>query len=183
MNLKSLYNLVQLNSQNTKSDKGTHDPRGHTYIDFYDEILAEYRITKNNILEIGVLNCDSHNLWALYFPYAKIYGIDVRPECKIFTNKDKNIEIYIGDSQTGSFPEITNVDVIIDDGGHRINEQINTFNNFYHRLNPGGLYIIEDIQDLDKDREKLLNLSENVNIHDRRKVNNRSDDVIVTIKK
>ena len=36
-------------------------------------------------------------------------------------------------------------DIIIDDGGHKMSEQISSFRMLYPNLNKGGLYIIEDL--------------------------------------
>ena len=46
-------------------------------------------------------------------------------------------------------------------------------------MNPGGIYIIEDIQCLDLEEIELEELHDNVEIIDLRKVKNRYDDVLV----
>ena len=40
--------------------------------------------------------------------------------------------------------------IIIDDGDHKPESQLKTFNNFVDKLHPNGVYIIEDIWDWDK---------------------------------
>ena len=70
-------------------------------------------------------------------------------------------------------------DIIIDDGSHRIHDQVNSFNLLKERMNPGGIYIIEDIQCLDLEEIELEELHDNVEIIDLRKVKNRYDDVLV----
>jgi hypothetical protein len=41
--------------------------------------------------------------------------------------------------------EVQSVDVIIDDGGHTTEQQIVTFEELFPILNPGGVYLCEDI--------------------------------------
>ena len=60
----------------------------------------------------------------------EIYGIDVDPECK--DCEEDNIEIFIGSQADRKFlrqikKSIPKVDILIDDGGHRMQQQINTF--------------------------------------------------------
>lgn len=45
----------------------------------------------------------------------------------------------------------------------------------------GGIYVIEDVRNIDDTKEIFLNLSKNVTIFDFRHLKNRSDDVIVEI--
>jgi hypothetical protein len=54
-----------------KSDKGTV----HSYLSVYEEILAPYRTTAKNILEIGLFNGASLLMWEQYFAGA-VFGID-----------------------------------------------------------------------------------------------------------
>jgi hypothetical protein len=95
-----------------------------------------------------------------------------------------NIKIVKGkSSRLETFKDITNIDIVIDDGSHKFYDQIFTFKILFPRLNAGGIYIIEDISNIDQYHNDFLSLSENVKIFDYRKNLNRSDDVIVEIKK
>ena len=73
-------------------------------------------------------------------------------------------------------------DVIIDDGSHIINDQINSFNILKHRMNPNGIYIIEDVNNIDLSRDRLTELHGNIKIIDNRHIKNRVDDVLVVYK-
>ena len=58
------------------------------------------------LLEVGVSNGGSINMWSSYFgKNSKIYGIDIDPRCKEF--EDKNIEIFIGSQSEKNFLELT----------------------------------------------------------------------------
>ena len=89
--------------------------------------------------------------WRDYFPHAQVHGIDVQPDTQFTdehritthlcdsTHKDKAAALLGSDT----FP--TRVDVLIDDGAHADEHQLQTFYNFYECVKPGGFYIIEDI--------------------------------------
>ena len=86
-------------------------------------------------------------MWQEYFPLGKIYSMDINEELE--TDRGK---VYKGDQTNKDdlcrmVKIIGNCDVIIDDGSHIPQHQIDTFNYlFENMLNNGGTYIIEDIE-------------------------------------
>ena len=85
MSLKSLID-------NERTDKDTT----HSYIDLYDKILAKRKETAFNILEIGIYLGGSIKLWADYFTYATIYGLDTMPIDYVWNGiRNKKILFYI----------------------------------------------------------------------------------------
>jgi hypothetical protein len=101
------------------------------------------------ILEIGVQNGGSLDLWNKYFgpDNCVIYGIDIDSRCLSLTRD--NIKIFIGDQGNIDFLEdikskIPSVDILIDDGGHTMIQQINTFNVLFDHVKSGGVYLCED---------------------------------------
>jgi 23S rRNA U2552 (ribose-2'-O)-methylase RlmE/FtsJ len=65
------------------------------YFDIYERHFARFRNKEMTILEIGVSQGGSLQMWKNYFgPKAKIYGIDVNPKCKDL--EEENIKIFIG---------------------------------------------------------------------------------------
>jgi hypothetical protein len=40
----------------------------------------------------------------------------------------------------------TDFDIIIDDGGHTMNQQITSLTHLWHAVKPGGVYFCEDLQ-------------------------------------
>ena len=50
------------------------------------------------------------------------------------------------------------------------------------RMNKGGIYVIEDIQNLEKDKKAYKKLHDNLTIIDNRQVNNRWDDILLVYK-
>ena len=90
----------------------------------------------------------SLNMWSNYFwENTKIYGIDIDPRCKEF--EKNNIEIFIGSQSDKNFLEklnkIPKVDILIDDGGHSMEQQIITFNTLFSHIKDDGIYLCEDI--------------------------------------
>lgn len=127
------------------TDKG---PLGHGYTRYYEIYLDAYRDFQINFLEIGVYDGSSVKMWKEYFSKANITSIDIDPRCKQF--EDSRINICIGDQTDTLFlnqvnKEFGSFDIILDDGGHSNKQQIVSFETLFPLLNPGGLYIIEDL--------------------------------------
>ena len=90
-------------------------------------------------------------MWSNYFgPQAKITGIDIDVSCKFLKYEEKNIEVRIGDQGSSEFwdmflAENPHIDVLIDDGGHYMDQQILTFEKVFPRMPVGSIYICEDV--------------------------------------
>lgn len=135
-----------------RTDKGTIEGESHSFTEFYDGILKYNRNEKLNILEIGVLNGSSINMWAEYFPNANIYGIDIdlyMSNGKIINNNSK---VFLCDGtneeQINNFlNKIGNpkFDIIVDDGSHYNEHQMKSLLIFMNHLNDNGIYILEDL--------------------------------------
>jgi SAM-dependent methyltransferase len=122
---------------------------GHDYCLYYEEHLAPLRNKNITLLEIGVYKGASLRMWEEYFPKAKIYGIDINPDCKQY--ESKRTKIFIGDQADTKFlKEVCKkiggrFDVIIDDGGHHMKPQQVSFVELFNTLKAKGIYIIEDL--------------------------------------
>ena len=119
------------------------------YFEIYDRHLNKFRNKEINILEIGVMHGGSLQMWKDYFgSKAKIYGIDINPECKKF--EEQNINIFIGSQSDRSFlkeikRQIPPVDILIDDGGHTMEQQITSFEELFEHMTSNGVYLCEDL--------------------------------------
>ncbi len=171
------------------SDKGTV----HSYIDVYEELLAPYRESVKCVLEVGVFAGHSLRLWEEYFTVAEVHGVDLcdqphggladlRPMIAEGTHHISLLNAADRDQVEARFSEYV-FDVIIDDANHYIHDQIAIYANLKPHLAPGGIYAIEDVADLDRDRELLekIDPEARVLILDRRHLKNRFDDVLVVI--
>jgi hypothetical protein len=123
------------------------------YFDIYEEHLSKFNGEIFTMLEIGVFHGGSLQMWADYFPFASIIGADINKECRKLKFDNKRIGVVICD--TGSYEQLdmlskamttatTPIKVIIDDGSHKPKDQWRAFDRLFHRLEDGGVYIIED---------------------------------------
>ena len=119
------------------------------YFDVYDRHFSKYRNKEVIILEIGVFHGGSLQMWKDYFgDKAKIYGIDVNPRCKEL--EEENIKIFIGSQSDRKFlnevkEAIPKVDILIDDGGHKMKQQIVTYEELFDHIKDDGVYLCEDV--------------------------------------
>lgn len=121
----------------------------HHYFEIYDRHLARFRGTDVHVLEFGVAQGGSMQMWKDYFgPRCRIYGVDKNPACK--AAEEERVEILIGDQEDRQFlrslaDRVPRIDVLIDDGGHRMRQQIHTFEELFPRVDAHGVYICEDL--------------------------------------
>jgi hypothetical protein len=187
--MRKLQNIWDsLSAAGYKTDKGDL----HSYVEVYEEILAPYRETAKNILEIGLFNGHSLRLWEEYFINADIYGIDCDEQphggmADLQPMIAEGYKIVIGDAASPF--DISKhflgmkFDVVVEDANHNIEQQLEIYNNLKPYMNKGSIYIIEDIQDIDRHKWLFLSLSGvTVEIIDRREIKQRYDDVLVIIK-
>jgi predicted O-methyltransferase YrrM len=149
------------------SDKGTMK---HNYTAVYEQHLARLKSEPVNLLEIGVACGASLKMWSRYFPYGRITGVDIRPECAELCSGYPNVEIKIADATKERM--FGDWDVIIDDGSHVAGHIVKSFHLNWPWLKSGGVYFIEDlrctyhpgyvirfpIEEHDRDRSVLLRL-------------------------
>ncbi|MCM8569196.1 class I SAM-dependent methyltransferase [Gramella jeungdoensis] len=119
------------------------------YFEIYDFWFQKYRGKEVHILEIGVFQGGSLQMWKKYFgENARIYGIDINPDCKQF--EEENIKIFIGSQEDRNFlndlkQKLPKVDILIDDGGHTMNQQIISFQELFDHVKSDGIYLCEDL--------------------------------------
>ncbi len=118
------------------------------YFKIYERHFSRFRNTEVNILEIGVSEGGSLQMWKEYFgPKANIYGIDIDPLCKKV--EEPQIKVFIGDQSDRNFlssfkRDVPKLDIVIDDGGHTMAQQKISFEELYPHLSENGVYIVED---------------------------------------
>ena len=67
----------------------------HHYFEIYDRHLARFRGTEVHVLEFGVAQGGSMQMWKHYFgPRCRIYGVDKNPACKAV--EEERVEVFIG---------------------------------------------------------------------------------------
>jgi hypothetical protein len=127
-----------------QTDKISH----HRYDRIYPLFLDRLQSAPIKLFEIGCgSDYASFNMWKEYFSNGMIFSMDINEEIKT----DRGI-VYKGDQTKKEdlnrmVETIGKCDIIIDDGSHVPQHQIETFNYlFENMLENGGIYIIEDIE-------------------------------------
>jgi hypothetical protein len=123
----------------------------HTnYFDIYDKLLTKFVGETITFVEIGILDGGSLFMWRDFLgKNARIIGVDLNPEAVKW--REHGFEIYIGDQSDPKFwdkffSEIGDIHVLLDDGGHRNDQQIVTILCALPHILDDGLIIIEDTQ-------------------------------------
>lgn len=119
-----------------------------TYFPVYDRLFAPYRDRPVTFVEIGILSGGSLFMWRDFFaPGSRIVGIDLNPDAVRW--RDHGFEILIGSQSDPDFwaralNTIGPIDIVLDDGGHRFDQQIITCESALPGIRDGGLLVVED---------------------------------------
>lgn len=119
------------------------------YFPIYERHFAKFVGREVHVVEIGIFSGGSLGMWRHYFgPRSCVYGVDIEPDCRGY--EADGIRVFVGDQADPTFwrsfrEEVPVVDVIIDDGGHEAHQQIGTLEGLLPHLQPGGVYMCEDV--------------------------------------
>lgn len=177
---KSLTEIYQDHKTNDLGvgDKGT----AHRYIETYDELFSYFRYKPITVLEIGVHEGHSLRMWRDYFAKATILGLDIKPP----TQQVPGCEVFLCDQSSReeleAFAAGRTFDIIIDDGSHKLADQILTHECLFSKLNTEGIYVIEDIQNPETDIPAIFDKCGEGLIFDTRKKSGKSDDILLVWK-
>jgi hypothetical protein len=136
---------LQQASKVGKTDKGFP---GHWYTENYERFLRPWKNEPVRIFEIGIADGGSLAMWQAYFPRASVYGVDIN-EAKRFEND--RVKTCIADqSKRDQLKKCLDkfggqFDLLIDDGGHSMEQQQVSFGFLFPYVKPGGFYSIEDL--------------------------------------
>jgi hypothetical protein len=142
MSTNPLYAHFSANRAAHVLDKWIH------YFPIYTRHLDRFRGRPVKVLEIGVYRGGGLSMWARYLgPEASLVGLDI-DEAAVRAVGGK-FPVLLGDQED---PEVLRklndeygpFDVIIDDGGHTMRQQIVTIETLFPLLNDGGSFIVED---------------------------------------
>ncbi len=127
----------------------------YDFYSLYRKYLKEFRFKKIRLLEIGVGGYEdpergggSLRMWRSYFPFSRVYAIDINDKSP---HEERRIKIFKGSQSDTLFLEkmldqTGNLDIVIDDGSHISEDVITSFEFLFPYLNDGGVYVIEDTQ-------------------------------------
>jgi hypothetical protein len=123
----------------------------HSYTPFYYEIFKDRPSSVKKVVEIGVQFGRSLFTWRDFFPNAQIYGADINIDY-VFDFNTERIKTFLCDqakesdlkkllSETG-----VDIDLFIDDGSHKPDDQIFTCKTVLPLLDQRAIYVIEDVK-------------------------------------
>lgn len=174
---------------------GTDKGSLHTYTGMYEEILSQYKNKDCTLLEIGIQTGGSALLWSKYLPNAIFTFSDIDPvNPGVLEMIDINRYVFI---QADAYSEhglnmIRNsrpngFDIIIDDGPHTLQSQIECIRKYLPIVKKGGYLIIEDVQHISwcdiLRNEVPIEYRDNIEISDTVSFKGRYDDIVFIVKK
>lgn len=138
-----LFAFFSANKSGHILDKWPH------YFPIYSRHLAPYVGRPISLLEIGVYRGGSMRMWTSFLgPDARLVGMDIDPTAAVAAGD--RYEVVLGDqSDPAALRSVAEshgpFDVIIDDGGHTMAQQITSVEQlFTYALRDGGVYLVED---------------------------------------
>jgi hypothetical protein len=137
--------LGALSAAARSTDKG---PSQHNYTELYERLLFQWKNDPIKIFEIGIAEGGSLAMWQTYFPNARIFAVDILDKTK-FDNA--RVTTLVADQasreqlQKAIDASGSDIHVLIDDGGHTMEQQQVSLGVLFPHVRPGGYYIIEDL--------------------------------------
>lgn len=131
--------------------RGKVSDKWESYLELYDRLFAAFRDQPVRLLEIGVQNGGSLEIWSRYFPDAiRLVGVDINDACARLVYDDPHVAVVVADANTDAAEKhivslAPSYDIIIDDGSHRSGDIVRSFARYFPRLEDGGLYVVEDL--------------------------------------
>lgn len=173
-------------------ESGTDKTTSHSYGELYSELFAPLREGgARRVLEIGVYSGASVAALADYFTEAEVHGVDITLENVKFGRGNPRVHFHLGDGTQAqvahdvrSSGSAEQFDLILDDGSHRLGDQLAVLRTWGQHLRVGGMLVIEDIAVGDSDLRPLFEAhGRSVGLelsawHDRRWIKRQFDDVV-----
>lgn len=176
MTLEEIY--PRFSSPDKGGDKGTQ----HSYIEIYSDHIDP---DTDSLLEIGVYKGQSMAMWKEYLPHATVIGLDIEVPRFGYDIDVRKADATDPVAVERALGDMT-FEVIIDDGSHRLPDQVSSFHLLWDRVKKGGAYFIEDIAGPDALRVLLKEIEKttmNYELWDLRAVKNRFDDILIKVSK
>jgi hypothetical protein len=121
---------------------------GKRYTTTYGRFFGPLQDSQINLLEIGIDHGASLAMWEDFFSLATLHAIDIERRCKKY--RTDRTSVYIGSQTDPVFlAEVVRhtgaLDVVIDDGGHTMEQHRVSLVALWPHVKPGGMYVIEDL--------------------------------------
>ncbi len=130
--------------------QGKASDKWQLYLTEYERLLAPYRERPVCLLEIGIQNGGSLDIWAKYFRRARaLVGCDINKRCAQLKYSDARIDVIIGDATCRDIQSELlkhgRFDIVIDDSSHKSGDIVKAFSAYFPAISDGGLFIAEDL--------------------------------------
>lgn len=118
------------------------------YFPAYEKLLQRFVGSEARVLEIGVFHGGGLELLRHFLgPKVQLVGLDCDPSAQAACAG--RFDVAVGDQANPEFLEAVSTeygpfDVIIDDGGHTMSQQITSIETLFPLLRDGGIYLVED---------------------------------------
>lgn len=121
------------------------------YLDIYERLFRPFTSERVSLLEIGIQNGGSLEIWAQHFPRGRRFvGCDIDPKCAHLVYEDPRVSVIVADANTDyaerAIAELSpDYDIVIDDGSHTSRDIVQSFVRYFKRVKEGGLFLAEDL--------------------------------------
>lgn len=157
----------------------------HRYATTYERLLQDMRDKDTRLLEVGIGSpaLSSLKTWRDWLPKAAVFGVDVNA----YKSDDQRITCFTYDAAGEEFHnklksmKEPHFDIIIDDGDHAPQTQLRVLLNLWPFLNPGGLYVIEDV--VPGASDLFVSLLKNSTLIDMRRLSGIGDSSLIVLRK
>lgn len=125
------------------------------YFDIYHRHFQKFVGQEVHIVEIGIYSGGSLDMWKSYFgDKCHVHGVDIEEACRSY--ESDSVSVHIGDQQDRTFwkqfrKDVPRVDIVLDDGGHKPEQQIVSLEELLPHVRPGGVYVCEDVHGVSND--------------------------------
>lgn len=121
------------------------------YLDVYQHLFEPFVDRPISLLEIGVQNGGSLDIWTKHFPRARhLVGCDIDVNCAQLSYEDPRVSVIVGDANADASEQriaaiSTDYDIVIDDGSHTSGDIVRAFIRYFKRVKDGGFFLAEDL--------------------------------------
>lgn len=188
--LQQIYTTA-VNSNNSNTHTFQHyNTMGtlHSYTAIFSNLFSYLRDSKISMLSLGYGNGSEANVWLEYFSELTLTGIENNRKLQQ-EETVKEVNLVYGDilleetasSITGSF------DIILHNFPSSYVHYVTSLDLYSQKLEEGGMFILQDIFDIDINRESYKNHIESkgltFEVFDLRDIKGRFDDVLIVCRK
>ncbi len=137
------------------TDKSPLNAQGHRhpYTSLYSLLLSQYRFQPVRFAEIGIAMGASAVMWSHFFNNGQIFMFDSDENfiknCQnynLYNVTCNKMDVFQEDSIRSALTAIGgNLDVLLDDSTHGIDDQIRIIKTALPFIRPGGMILVEDV--------------------------------------